>query len=146
MRRRAGAESVWVIRDGSKMISTGCNEAEKARAARVYRDYTLSLPWEARPSRTLFAKQDRKPESECVVYFISCDQPDYPIKVGSTTNVEKRLAQIQNACPWPLRVLAVAAGGSSVEREIHRAFREDRLSGEWFKRTNGLMEIISKAA
>lgn len=66
------------------------------------------------------------------VYFVGCETG--PIKIGVAGDVEVRLARLQMGCPFPLRVFALASGGTDKEREYHRQFHAHRLHGEWFER------------
>jgi len=57
------------------------------------------------------------------------------IKVGRSSNVPKRLSQVQTGCPHKLRVLLVGENLGSQERRIHQTLRMYRCrygKGEWF--------------
>ena len=58
------------------------------------------------------------------VYFIRYRDR---VKIGTTTNVIKRLASL----PYD-EVLAVVNGGRDVEREWHDKYHQHRDQGEWF--------------
>ncbi len=56
-------------------------------------------------------------------------------KVGRTSNLERRVSEIQTGCPYPLRVLLLAPGQGHREKSLHRRLRAHRCrnqSGEWF--------------
>ncbi len=77
----------------------------------------------------------------CHVYLVGFRSPDGrlsgPVKVGITTDVEKRLKSIQTGSP---RRLFLGAYLSTPNREIalamescfHEIFDAHRMSGEWF--------------
>lgn len=66
-----------------------------------------------------------------------------PYKVGKTSDVSKRLAALQTANPFRLKVhFSIQEGDASgAERDAHNALAKHRLSGEWFDAP--LDEIIS---
>jgi hypothetical protein len=54
------------------------------------------------------------------------------VKIGRTTNLAKRLADIQRMSPVPLSVLWSTPGGHELETRLHRHFATHRSHGEWF--------------
>lgn len=79
---------------------------------------------------------------ESVVYFVSVDQPDFPIKIGYASDMKSRLGGLQNSFPFDLVVLATTPGHRYAERDLHIAFHASRIRGEWFYRTPELMRHI----
>lgn len=72
----------------------------------------------------------------CGVYFISNGKG--AVKIGQTaSNVSLRLAQLQGASPYRLKVCAVidTPQQKRLERELHVAHKHRRLEGEWFEMT-----------
>ncbi len=55
-----------------------------------------------------------------------------PVKIGTTTNIKRRLALIQNAQAVKVTLVRLMEGGPDEERALHRRFAEFRLHGEWF--------------
>lgn len=68
------------------------------------------------------------------VYFIQCNGPDGPIKIGQAKFIDKRLCELQIGCPYELALIghALVDDASLVEGRLHDAFREHRIRGEWF--------------
>ena len=66
------------------------------------------------------------------VYFIQAGN-DGPVKIGFTSDVEKRRVQLQIGCPHPLKVIREVDGDLAVERAFHDRFRSRRIRGEWFQ-------------
>lgn len=65
------------------------------------------------------------------VYFIeSCATG--AIKIGTSTEVARRLSTLQMCSPTPLELLLVVPGGHADESRLHAAFAGERTSGEWF--------------
>ena len=57
------------------------------------------------------------------------------VKVGRSSNIPQRMAQVQTGCPHKLRVILKGEGLGHQEREIHRRLRRYRCrmsKGEWF--------------
>lgn len=80
------------------------------------------------------------------VYFIQA-APEWPLKIGVSTNVMKRLAALRSGSGLHLKVIGVIRDGTrETERALHRRFDEERLSGEWFRPTPRLMEYIKENA
>ncbi|MBD3251060.1 hypothetical protein GF380_01110 [Candidatus Uhrbacteria bacterium] len=73
--------------------------------------------------------------SEGYIYFIQVCNDDKYIKIGRTKkNCESRLAQLQTASPYQLRLIAsfFFENVEEVEKELHEFFKDRRLVGEWF--------------
>lgn len=135
---------VWCIRDGTIKRSTG-RTADQIRLAeddlRNYvnghhagRPMSLTKETAALLSRAKIGN----------VYFISCDRPLFPIKIGFAVDVRVRLRALQGAMPWSLQLLLAIEGDVDKERELHRQFARLRMEGEWFARGHELLEYIDQ--
>lgn len=91
-------------------------------------------------ARAKLASFDRKPS--LFLYVIQIDNADGFIKIGVAANPGARLAELQVAVPYQCRLLKVADGGRKLEKDLHIAFRSDRIRGEWFRPTPDLMKVI----
>ncbi|WP_158710204.1 GIY-YIG nuclease family protein [Streptomyces katrae] len=69
--------------------------------------------------------------SDEVVYVIGTPTSTV-VKIGRTTRLAKRLADIQRMSPVPLEVLWTHPGGHDLETNLHRQFSGLRSHGEWF--------------
>jgi len=71
------------------------------------------------------------------VYFIQAGEPDEKgfatVKIGFSTDVDKRLRQLQTASALPLKLLECTIGTQAIEGFIHRVLRHRHLRGEWFR-------------
>ncbi|WP_461091355.1 GIY-YIG nuclease family protein [Spirosoma gilvum] len=73
-------------------------------------------------------------------------------KIGISTNIDKRIAAIQNGCPYPVTLIAksrpeslVLESARSIESKIHSDLAEFRVVGEWFSLSHSsVVELISK--
>ncbi|SRR6266545_969923 len=63
------------------------------------------------------------------------------IKIGQSTDVERRFQDIKVSCPVELKVLA--ATEHYAEYELHARFQHLRCHGEWFKATDELRSFIN---
>ena len=55
------------------------------------------------------------------------------IKIGFSTQVDKRLQQLSTASSRPIRLIAVVPGGQQLEKELHSRFRHLWTHVEWFE-------------
>jgi len=67
-----------------------------------------------------------------VVYFITT--PSGFCKIGSTSNIVRRMASLQSSQAQPLRLRAFLHGDYDLEFKMHIAFGRLRANGEWFYR------------
>lgn len=64
------------------------------------------------------------------------------VKIGRTTNLAKRVADIQRMSPVPLAVLWQTPGGHELETALHRHFACLRSHGEWFAFRLNAVQLI----
>jgi hypothetical protein len=82
---------------------------------------------------------------EEVVYVLGAPDSN-TVKIGRTTNLPKRIAEIQRMSPVPLAVLWTTPGGHKLETRLHRHFDALRTHGEWFAFTSGdPVQLIQEA-
>lgn len=128
--------ATWIILDKSNRISTQCGFDQLDEAeSKLYLYSTGQLSSDELCLNRLSS-----------IYFVTCDVPDFPIKIGSAFDVEIRLKAIQTALPWPVQTLLVIDGGSKRERELHALFSHLRMRGEWFERHPSILEHIRHCA
>lgn len=72
------------------------------------------------------------------VYYV--DFGEY-LKIGYTTNIEKRMIAFRNSHPSP-QLLAMEAGSQSLERARHREFAEHRIEREMFRHCQPIFDHI----
>ena len=80
-------------------------------------------------------------ERAVVTYFVQAG-PDGPIKIGITTDFDKRLRSLQTSSPLPLRILGVVP--KDIEDDCHVALAEWRVHGEWFKPVPEVLAFIDE--
>ena len=89
----------------------------------------------------------------CYVYFIQKeDQPNSPIKVGMSGDVQGRLRTLQTASPAKLAIKAAIRCESKkearkLERSIHYIAQKrfKRLEGEWFLIQGSWKKLMEQA-
>jgi len=82
-----------------------------------------------------------------IVYFITGDEDNHPIKIGRSeclTRLRTRLKNIQNMSPVKIKCLGIINGPLHLESELHDKFKDIRLWGEWFKKTDELLAYIKE--
>lgn len=78
---------------------------------------------------------------EEVVYVLGTPGSNM-VKIGRTTNLTKRFAEIQRMSPVPLAVLWDCPGGHELETRLHRHFASLRTHGEWFSFRRDAVQLI----
>lgn len=81
------------------------------------------------------------------VYFIQAKDAVGLIKIGSASNVAKRVETLATGCPYPIVVLTAIEfpsrlHASHFERNSHFVFRFCRKHGEWFSASQPLRGFI----
>jgi hypothetical protein len=75
------------------------------------------------------------------VYFVQ-GEGGGPIKIGSATNIQQRLRDLQIGSPVLLTLLHGVQGDYDLEYALHERFANDRLHGEWFTPSPELLAYI----
>ena len=79
------------------------------------------------------------------IYFIQCGT-NGPIKIGYTNkDVKERVAQLQTACPYELKLLWVTDGDQESEQFIHERLKHENIRGEWFRPGKDIIEEIESS-
>lgn len=66
-----------------------------------------------------------------IVYLIGCDRSK-TLKIGYTTDIDRRLKELQRDYHFPLRVLATREGTMKAEKRLLNHFKHLNVKGEWF--------------
>jgi Meiotically up-regulated gene 113 len=78
------------------------------------------------------------------IYIIGGPGADSPVKIGITARVEDRLRDLQTGHPYPLKILAKCPGDQDQEAALHQRFKNLRITGEWFCRTDAINVLINE--
>lgn len=65
---------------------------------------------------------------------------DGAVKVGVAVNVARRVAGLQTASAFPLKLIRAVRGGVQEEAAIHARLAQYRLQGEWFSPVGAVLE------
>lgn len=140
LKKGAGRRAMWFIRHGTRMHSTGFAEGDRSAAEEVFDAYCVGGRFKAdRGEPGHFTSPD-------TIYFVTCDHPDFPIKIGITSDVAARIRALKVALPYGVVLLASVPGDLDQEQLWHVQFAEQRLQGEWFSRSDRLMDAIKLRA
>lgn len=71
---------------------------------------------------------------------------DGPIKIGQSRSPEKRLASLQGASPYSLRIAHRIPNERGLERGIHHVLAAHRMRGEWFTNHPEVFAALALAA
>lgn len=77
-----------------------------------------------------------------LVYFAS--MATGPIKIGFTSDIDRRMKNLSYGVPGGVRLLATMAGSPVAEAWVHDQFRELKISGEWFSPDADLLDFIGR--
>lgn len=85
---------------------------------------------------------DSNLSSKGYVYFIGADSSNL-IKIGYSNNIAKRLLDLLNMSPIPIKVILIIKGCDfSIEGAFHSFFKDSRHHGEWFNQ-EPILEYIN---
>lgn len=87
----------------------------------------------------------RTASSRGVVYFVTADDPCM-VKIGFTSNIERRIKSLQTANHGKVRVVGCVPGTKSDETIFHRRFHRYRRRGEWFSVAGDLEKFLKNLA
>lgn len=67
------------------------------------------------------------------------------VKIGYSTDVSRRLREMQTANPEPIELVGSIPGTLTLEKTIHRKLRAYRCGGgsEWYKTTGEVLEFVN---
>jgi Meiotically Up-regulated Gene 113 (MUG113) protein len=83
--------------------------------------------------------------TEGFVYFLLYGNGNNAkVKIGTSKNVNARLASLKTGVPGKVRVYYVTPANIALERELHDRFAEDRVSGEWFRFSQAIRDWINQ--
>lgn len=78
------------------------------------------------------------------VYFIQAESG--PVKIGYSSDVPQRLAQLQSGMREIMTLKATVSGDRALENYFHQTLRQSRVIGEWFSPTPMVIETIQAVA
>lgn len=143
----------WVIRYDGWMRRTPFGLEQKADAEALLTKILGEKSWahavrSLRPKpRTPATAPWARSETMGLIYFISCEElANYPVKIGFCAGeLGKRLGELQVGNPHPLEVLATVYGSYRQEQSLHGVLADDRIGGEWFRRSPTLERLLGAA-
>lgn len=75
------------------------------------------------------------------LYFIACGDV---VKIGKAVDVNARIKILQTGCPAPISVVAWFDNAGHREGDLHKRLSHLRVSGEWFRNTEEVAEVIKE--
>lgn len=90
------------------------------------------------------AREARRAQREPRWIYFAQVGADGPIKIGVSGNPWSRVAEMQTACPWELRLLAWRPGEAPDERALHQKLAQFRMRGEWFEPSTEVLEEVHR--
>lgn len=77
-----------------------------------------------------------------MIYYIGSEEHPY-IKIGYTKDLVRRLTKMQSDSPFTLVVYKTIEGDSLLEEKIHKRFHHLHKRGEWYKKTEEILDEVS---
>ena len=77
------------------------------------------------------------------IYFIKSISNGL-IKIGYTTNINKRFNGLKTMSPVDIELIKVINGDIKKEKDIHEKFKNIRHHGEWFSPSQELLGFIDR--
>lgn len=65
-------------------------------------------------------------------YLYAIGSDNY-IKIGTTKNIKRRLAEIQTYVPFKVELMTIVHGSLYMEGQLHILLKPFQLHGEWFR-------------
>lgn len=78
-----------------------------------------------------------------VVYFLQGKSTGL-IKIGWTAVLTRRIANLRGSTAEIVELLATVPGDVSLEAYLHERFAADRVRGEWFSPSRGLLAFVAE--
>lgn len=78
-----------------------------------------------------------------MIYFIQQGE-DGPIKIGKTTDINRRLKELQTGTPNKLHLVGLINEDNLSERDFHSAFSHLHITSEWYKPGEDLLSFIER--
>ncbi|MGA5823717.1 GIY-YIG nuclease family protein [Kitasatospora sp. NPDC094028] len=84
-----------------------------------------------------------EPTGSCV--YVIAGVAGGPVKIGHTSDLQRRLAALQCGSPVRLETLATFVGGQELETALHLLLTDHRIEGEWFDLADkNPVEVVSE--
>lgn len=85
-------------------------------------------------------KKRGRPKQQSWIYFIRSGNA---VKIGVTTDIRRRLYDLQVASPTALELVGVHLGDRKTEEALHHRFRNHQIRGEWFRWCDPIQRYVS---
>lgn len=76
-----------------------------------------------------------------VVYIMQRDS-DGAFKIGWSSDIARRLTELRVKGRCEVALVAAFPGGKTDENRLHARFESDRISGEWYRSSEGIRSFI----
>jgi hypothetical protein len=76
-----------------------------------------------------------------MIYFLHAEGCG-KVKIGYSADPVRRVEELAVSSPVPLCLLGTVEGDRTAETEFHAMLATDRMHGEWFRATPGLLSVI----
>lgn len=104
-----------------------------------------AIDWAAGRGRTLCVGRvsSLPPALKSRFTYFFFDEVTGKVKIGCSSNIERRKVELETAFPCKLTVIGVLPADKWPEPLVHKRFESDRLRGEWFNYTRAIREFLT---
>lgn len=138
---RHGTKRWYLRRPGFRKVRLACEPGHRNF------DDVYAVAWrdaERDAAKNLPLPVSRKPSYERgYIYFLLYNNA---IKIGFSTSPLSRMGSLTTALAGGPDSIVIIQGRVDDERRLHRIFRDQNISGEWFRPDPAILEIVSQAA
>lgn len=144
---RAGYSERTAYSIGSENLQKPAIASEIERISRLLaidgKGVVLSMV--ASEYRAVYRERAQK-QQRPLVYLIRAENG--PIKIGVTSNIEKRVQQLTAIIPLEIELLFIIKSDNALalEASLHSEYSDRRIKGEWFRLTNEDVDRIRESS
>jgi hypothetical protein len=80
------------------------------------------------------------------VYIVAANEEFCKIGFTGSSTAQRRIEEIQNHCPYELRLILETSGGRPLEQALHTIFAPFNHRGEWFRLEGDLLDFCREIA
>lgn len=77
------------------------------------------------------------------IYFVQSEADPHLIKIGKSSNIQRRLAGLRSTSPVPIKPVGLLIAPDWMELRLHDLFDEYRAHGEWFEPGERLIGFLA---
>ena len=132
--------------DQSQSPISLCWDPKKRRHYWYFDSQFYSIEESLSPDEFMIEVRKYKNKQPTHVYLMNQEE-SHMYKIGVTNNVSKRLSSIQTSNPNPVSLVFAGKveNPRKLEKELHRHFKSQQITREWFELSNSDIDYVKQA-